>query len=75
MSAACAGWLLIALADKVKQARKQLPVSPKLGLLYAAIESSERLRADIVDAALERAARRRAGRTSATRPRSMRASR
>jgi ATP-dependent helicase HrpA len=41
-----------ALHDKVKQARKQLPVSPKLGLLYAAIESSERLRADIVDAAL-----------------------
>jgi len=30
----------------------QLPVSPKLGLLYAAIESSERLRADIVEAAL-----------------------
>ena len=44
--------LEMALADKVKQARKQLPVSPKLGLLYAAIESSERLRADIVDAAL-----------------------
>ncbi|HMB42839.1 MAG TPA: DUF3418 domain-containing protein, partial [Luteimonas sp.] len=44
--------LEFALADKVKQARKQLPVSPKLGLLYAAIESAERLRADIVDAAL-----------------------
>jgi ATP-dependent helicase HrpA len=29
-----------------------LPVSPKLGLLYAAIETSERLRADIVEAAL-----------------------
>jgi ATP-dependent helicase HrpA len=43
------------LADKVKQSRKQLPVSPKLGLLYAAIESSERLRADIVDAALSAA--------------------
>jgi ATP-dependent helicase HrpA len=42
----------IALADPVRQARRQLPVSPKLGLLYAAIESSERLRADIVDAAL-----------------------
>ncbi len=42
----------LALAEKVKQARRQLPVSPKLGLLYAAIESSERLRADIVDAAL-----------------------
>jgi ATP-dependent helicase HrpA len=42
----------MALADPVRQARRQLPVSPKLGLLYAAIESSERLRADIVDAAL-----------------------
>ncbi|WP_296279803.1 ATP-dependent RNA helicase HrpA [Pseudoxanthomonas sp.] len=42
----------IALADKVKQARKQLPVSPKTGLLYAAIESQERLRGDIVDAAM-----------------------
>ncbi|MEO7251689.1 MAG: DUF3418 domain-containing protein, partial [Arenimonas sp.] len=40
-----------ALADRIKQARKQLPVSPKLGLLYAAIESSERLRADIIEAA------------------------
>lgn len=44
--------LEIALADKVKQARKQLPVSPKTGLLYAAIESQERLRGDIVDAAM-----------------------
>ena len=53
--------LALALADKVRQARKQLPVSPKLGLLYAAIEQfadgdrageKERLRADIVEAAL-----------------------
>ncbi len=44
--------LAFALADKVKQARKQLPVSPKTGLLYAAIESQERLRGDIVDAAI-----------------------
>jgi ATP-dependent helicase HrpA len=42
-----------ALADAAKQARKQLPVSPKLGLLYAAIENSERLREDIVEAALQ----------------------
>src|SRR5690606_37926502 len=34
------------------QARKQLPVSPKTGLLYAAIESQESLRQDIVAAAL-----------------------
>ncbi|WP_411834187.1 ATP-dependent RNA helicase HrpA [Pseudoxanthomonas mexicana] len=55
--------LEIALADKAKQARKQLPISPKLGLLYAAIEQfhlhpqakgseKERLRADLADAAL-----------------------
>ena len=44
--------LEIALADKLKQARKQLPVSPKTGLLYAAIESQERLRGDLVDAAV-----------------------
>jgi ATP-dependent helicase HrpA len=41
----------LAVADAGRQARRQLPVSPKLGLLYAAIESSERLRADIVEAA------------------------
>lgn len=44
--------LEIALEEKVKQARKQLPVSPKTGLLYAAIESQERLRGDLVEAAL-----------------------
>lgn len=44
--------LEIALAEKGKQARKQLPVSPKTGLLYAAIESQERLRGDLVEAAL-----------------------
>ena len=44
--------LEIALVDRAKQARKQLPVSPKIGLLYAAIESQERLRGDLVDAAL-----------------------
>ncbi|GAB3378489.1 ATP-dependent RNA helicase HrpA [Lysobacter fragariae] len=32
--------IALALADKLKQARKQLPVSPKIGLLYAAIESA-----------------------------------
>ncbi len=44
--------LELALADRIRQARKQLPVSPKVGLLYAAIESQERLRQDIVAAAL-----------------------
>lgn len=42
----------IALAEKAKQARKQLPVPPKTGLLYASIESQERLRGDLVDAAM-----------------------
>lgn len=53
--------LAIALADKLKQARRQLPVPPKTSLLYAAIESAsprrdglkdaDRLRADLVDGA------------------------
>jgi len=55
--------LRIALADKARQARRQLPVPPQLGLLYAAIEQfgqgpeakakeKEQLRADLVEAAL-----------------------
>ena len=55
--------LRIELADKARQARRQLPVSPRLGLLYAAIEQfgngpeakakeKEQLRGDLVDAAL-----------------------
>ena len=54
--------LAIALADKCKQARKQLPVPPKTALLYAAIESAaprgkgdgrpaDHLREDLVDGA------------------------
>jgi len=55
--------LVLALADKRKQARKQLPVQPKTALLYAAIESSaprasqagigEQLRNDVVDGAFD----------------------
>ena len=44
--------LIRALADRLKQTRKQLPISPKTGLMYAAVESSERLREDLVGAAL-----------------------
>nr|WP_310233470.1 ATP-dependent RNA helicase HrpA [Luteimonas terrae] len=52
--------LTIALADRVRHARKQLPVAPKTALLYAAIESAaprdgkpgDRLREDLVDGAL-----------------------
>ncbi|MDQ3159576.1 MAG: DUF3418 domain-containing protein, partial [Pseudomonadota bacterium] len=53
--------LALASADKLKQARKQLPVQAKTSLLYAAIESanprrdglkdSDRLRSDLVDGA------------------------
>jgi ATP-dependent helicase HrpA len=53
--------LTLALADTCKQARKQLPVPPKIALLYAAIESAaprpgtgndgDRLRADLVEGA------------------------
>ena len=53
--------LAIAIAEKAKHARKQLPVQPKTSLLYAAIESADprrdglkdgdRLRADLVDGA------------------------
>ncbi len=51
--------LAFALADKVKQARKQLPVQPKTALLYAAIESGapragkdgDRLREDLAEGA------------------------
>ena len=55
--------LAIALADKLKQARRQLPVQPKISLLYAAIESAaprrdglkdaDRLRADLLDGAFD----------------------
>ncbi len=58
--------LRIALADRLRQARKQLPVSPKTALLYAAIESAaprsgeaaslkegDRLRLDLVDGAFD----------------------
>ena len=55
--------LRIALADRIKSARKQLPIRPQIGLLYAAIErfsgpasgktaAQEHLRVDIVEAAL-----------------------
>src|SRR5690606_36226646 len=52
----------LALADRCRQARRQLPVSPKLALLYAAIEefrqapgqppAHEHLREDLVQSAL-----------------------
>ena len=56
--------LELALTERIRQARKQLPVSPKIGLLYAAINGfdlepdakasgrQDRLRQDIVEAAM-----------------------
>jgi ATP-dependent helicase HrpA len=58
--------LAIALADRLRQARKQLPVLPKTALLYAAIESAaprdtgrpaDHFRDDIVDGAVAALAR------------------
>jgi ATP-dependent helicase HrpA len=59
--------LAIALADRLRQARKQLPVPPKTALLYAAIESAapranegrpaDHFRDDIVDGAFAALAR------------------
>jgi ATP-dependent helicase HrpA len=43
--------LELGLAEKARQAARQLPVAPKTGLLYASIESQERLRADLIAAA------------------------
>lgn len=45
--------LELALSDRIRQARRQLPVAPKVGLLYATIESQQRLREDIVAAAFK----------------------
>ena len=54
--------LQLALADRLRQARRQLPVKPKTGLLYAAIESTaavaarregDQLRVDLVDGAFD----------------------
>jgi ATP-dependent helicase HrpA len=41
-----------ALADKVKQARRQLPLANSTALQWAALGSAETLRADLVEAAL-----------------------
>ena len=54
--------LQLALADRLRQARRQLPVKPKTGLLYAAIESTapagtrregDQLRVDLVEGAFD----------------------
>ncbi|MBK7145103.1 MAG: ATP-dependent RNA helicase HrpA [Xanthomonadales bacterium] len=44
--------LRVALVEKCKQARKQLPLAPKLALAYTPIASPDQLRDDIVEGAL-----------------------
>ncbi len=45
--------LRIALADKLKGARKNAPLSPKVAIAYVAVDSPDRLREDVVDAAFD----------------------
>jgi ATP-dependent helicase HrpA len=44
--------LRVALAEKAKHTRKQLPLAPKLALAYTPIASPDRLRDDIIEGAL-----------------------
>ena len=44
--------LRVALVEKCKQARRQLPLAPKLALAYTPIASPDQLREDIVEGAL-----------------------
>ena len=44
--------LRVVFIEKCKQARKQLPLAPKLALAYTAIASPDQLREDIVEGAL-----------------------
>ncbi len=45
--------LRIALAEKLKGARKNAPLSPKVAIAYVAVDSPDRLREDVVDAAFD----------------------
>jgi ATP-dependent helicase HrpA len=49
--------LRLTLADRLRQAKKQLPLGPKVAIAYTAIDSPERLRDDVVEAALDDIAR------------------
>ena len=40
------------LADRIRQARKQLPLTPRLALSYSTVDSPDKLRDDVVEAAL-----------------------
>ncbi len=43
----------IALADKLRGARKNAPLSPKVAIAYTAVDSPDRLREEVVDAAFD----------------------
>ncbi len=60
--------LRLTLADRIRQARKQLPLSPRVAIAYTTMASPDALRADVVEAALDDAVRGRAAdiRTRAT---------
>jgi ATP-dependent helicase HrpA len=45
--------LRIALAEKLRGARKNAPLSPKVAIAYTAVDSPERLREEVVGAAFE----------------------
>jgi ATP-dependent helicase HrpA len=49
--------LRLALADRLRQAKKQLPLAPRVAIAYTAVDSPERLRDDLVEAALDDLAR------------------
>ncbi len=51
----------LALADKLRGARKNAPLSPKVAIAYTVVDSPDRLREDVVDAAFEDLVRERCG--------------
>ncbi|HET9482619.1 MAG TPA: DUF3418 domain-containing protein, partial [Xanthomonadales bacterium] len=53
--------LRLVLADRLRQARRQLPLSPRVAIAYTTIASPDALRGDIVEAAFDDVARARAG--------------
>ncbi len=52
-AAGVAALLRRVLADKRRNARKQLPLSPKAAIAYTAVDSPERLREDLVESSLD----------------------
>ncbi|HVF34768.1 MAG TPA: ATP-dependent RNA helicase HrpA [Candidatus Saccharimonadia bacterium] len=53
--------LKLALAERLRQTRKQLPLSPRVAIAYTLVDSPDALRADLVEGAFDELARGRAG--------------